>query len=84
MLTMFDGRLTSQSVTLPYRALNTTHGQCLLTTAFTQLAPLLESRGQVQTNLRLFSHASNIFIDSPMNGRLALLFYKCEVCNVYK
>ena len=35
--------------------------------------------GQVQTNLRLYNVKSDTFIDSMSNGKLSLLFYKCEI-----
>ena len=38
-----------------------------------------QSLGQVQTNLRLYDSANDVFIDSISNGKLSLLFYKCEI-----
>ena len=61
-------------------AINETHGQCILESVFEKLEFLIEAHGgQAQTNLRLYSEESDMFIDSILEGRLALMFYKCEV-----
>lgn len=79
MLTIFDGRFIGKNISMPYRALNTSHAKCILTEVFAELESLLEPRGQVQTNLRLYNQRTDSFVDSILNGRLALMFYKCEV-----
>lgn len=79
LLTIFNGKFINKNITLPFNSLNSTHGQCQLTNVFHQLDPLIHTTGQVQTNLRLLNTQGDYFIDSSLNGRLALLFYKCEV-----
>ena len=59
--------------------LNATHAHCSLANAFDQLSNFVDETGHVQTNLRLYSPRTDSFVDSASNGRLALLFYKCEV-----
>jgi len=58
--------------------MNQTHGQCIFERVFDDLDFIIASTGQVQTNLRLYSRSRNVFIDSVLNGRLSLMFYKCE------
>lgn len=79
MFTLFDGKHVGRNVTVPYAYLNATHGHCSLLSVFDVLAFAIEPTGQVQTNLRLFDSARDIFYDSNTNGKLALLFYKCEL-----
>ena len=80
MLTMFDGRFGEQNISLPFTHLNHTHGQCVLTSVFSPLGELIQAnRGQIQTNLRLYDASSRVFVDSVTMGKLALLFYKCEL-----
>jgi len=81
-ITMFDGEFIGKNISLPFVATNKTHGQCILTNIFKHLAFLIDSpeaSGQVQTNLRVYDSNRNIFVDSLTNGKLALLFYKCEL-----
>lgn len=80
MLTIFNGRLIDRNITVPYQQVNSSHANCVLGSVFNLLAPLIDSYdGQIQTNLRLYDAASDVFIDSNSNGKLALLFYKCEM-----
>jgi hypothetical protein len=86
MFTMFNGEFLGKNVSLPVVYLNKTHIQCVLTNVFKYLSFLIDSPsietttpGQIQTNLRLFNSDNNVFIDSISNGKLALLFYKCEI-----
>lgn len=82
MFTLFNGRTLdgARNLTVPYQPLNGSHASCLLTSVFSVLAPLVDSYdGQIQTNLRLYDPRLDVFIDSVSNGKLALLFYKCEM-----
>lgn len=84
MFTIFNGKLMDKNLSLPFQLVNKTHAHCVLSNVFSSLSPFIEdehqdSRGQVQTNLRLYDKQSDIFIDSSSNGKLSLLFYKCEL-----
>lgn len=79
MLTIFDGKFIGMNVSLPFMALNATHGQCILSNVFQKLDTLISNTGQIQSNLRIHSTKQDLFIDSIQNGGLALMFYKCEV-----
>lgn len=85
LLTTFDGRVNaSRSISLPYNSINQTHGLCILQNVFQLLDDwIVQNQGQIQTNLRLFHRDSSpdqsYFVDSITHGRLALLFYKCEL-----
>ena len=90
LFTMFNGKFLGKNVTLPFGMINKTHGHCSLTNVFEYLSIFIDdgtstngdmnnSLGQVQTNLRLYNSKSDTFIDSISNGKLALLFYKCEI-----
>ena len=88
MFTMFNGKHMGKNITLPFGMVNKTHGHCSLTNVFEDLSMFIDetsldssnnTMGQVQTNLRLYNLLSNTFIDSISNGKLSLLFYKCEI-----
>lgn len=86
MFTLFNGRMlpasttTARNLTVPYLSHNASHASCQLGNVFNVLASLIESYdGQIQTNLRLYDPTNDVFVDSSSNGKLALLFYKCEI-----
>jgi hypothetical protein len=89
LFTMFNGRFLGKNVTLPFGMINKTHGHCSLANVFEYLSIFIDGTpqssdmnntlGQVQTNLRLYNVKSDTFIDSMSNGKLSLLFYKCEI-----
>jgi hypothetical protein len=79
MFTLFNGRSIARNLTVPYQPVNATHANCALNGVFNILAGLIDYDGQVQTNLRLYDPRRDVFVDSNSNGRLALLFYKCEI-----
>lgn len=83
MFTLFNGRTLDghrRNLTVPYQLHNASHATCQLATVFTVLSSLIEAYdGQIQTNLRLYDPTRGLFIDSVSNGKLALLFYKCEM-----
>ena len=83
MLTMFNGQFVGKNVSLPFALINSTHGHCNLVNVFKSLSFIIDASnntaGQVQTNLRLYDRDKDLFIDSASNGRLALLFYRCEI-----
>jgi hypothetical protein len=87
LFTMFNGKFLDKNVTLPFGMINKTHGHCSLANVFEYLSIFIDeinaemnnTLGQVQTNLRLYNSKSDTFIDSTSNGKLALLFYKCEI-----
>ncbi|RNA39166.1 plexin-B, partial [Brachionus plicatilis] len=74
-ITMAHGSPLTQPISVPLTVLNKTHSSCTLTNIFTYVDPLL-TNGQVQTDLRVYT--GDYYIDSPSNGKLTLLFYKCE------
>jgi hypothetical protein len=85
MLTLFNGKALGHNVSVPFQRLNRTHGHCSLVSVFS-LLPTFSATGeqqtaasQVQTNLRLLDRQRDSFVDSNTNGKLALLFYKCEL-----
>ncbi len=85
IFTLFNGKFTNKNITVPYVYVNQTHGACQLSNIFNLLHEFIhngennEELGQVQTNLRILNLDKNTFIDSVTQGKLALLFYKCEV-----
>lgn len=79
LFTMFNGKFIEKNVTLPFQYINKTHAHCQLANVFNNLDGFIQETGEVQTNLRLYDSQNDYFIDSISNGKLALLFYKCEI-----
>ena len=85
VFTMFNGKFVGKNITLPFGMLNKTHGHCSLSNVFEDLSVFIDdassnsSMGQIQTNLRLYNAQTDSFVDSISQGKLALLFYKCEI-----
>ena len=91
MFTLFNGKfINGKNISVPFLSINKTHAHCSLLNVFSLLNDLIENNnvdilntnnnnGQVQTNLRLYDLSNDIFIDSISNGKLSLLFYKCEL-----
>jgi hypothetical protein len=80
MFTLFNGKSIGRNLSVPYQQLNATHANCQLNAVFGVLTEQIEQHdGQVQTNLRLYDAKRDVFVDSNLNGKLALLFYKCEM-----
>ncbi|CAF0765273.1 unnamed protein product [Brachionus calyciflorus] len=79
IITLYNGKKLQNNITIPFQNINQTHSSCILANIFMDLEKYLgEDLGQVQTNLRVYDFKNNFYIDSISNGKLSLLFYKCE------